>query len=130
MVRKPPFIEYFIRRKNSLPEMGAEIEFIAANFRSLAKAHVPKWTEFLMGIPVALVPPTNRKNRRPAEKQIFLVKRKDTRKHEPWLEDYLECPSPDWHLMGVLNRERANRAAALRRALERISPAKQPWNSG
>ena len=115
-MRRRPFIEYFIIRKNTLPLMGQEIEFIIANFRGLAKAHVPKWTGFLMGIPVALVPPANRKNRRPAEKEIFLVKRKDTGKHEPWLEDYLECPSPDWHLMGVLNRENAIRVEAWRRA--------------
>lgn len=114
MVRKPPFIEYFIRRKNTLPEMGQEIEHIIANRKALRKIKLfgmRRWHEidWIQGIPLLYVYV-------PTVGRVFLVKRKDTGKHEPWLEDYLECPSPDWYLMGVLNCERATRAAAWRKA--------------
>jgi hypothetical protein len=116
MVRKPPFIEYFIRRKYSLPCAGDEIEFIAANEKGLRKTKILKswrgYVPWIQGIPIAHIYDSKQRRR------IFLVKRKDTGAMEDWLEDYLEFPNPDWHLLGVLNRERANRAAALRRALE------------
>lgn len=116
MVRKPPFIEYFIIRKNMLPRMGQEIEHIIANKRGLRATgllRVRGWntTTWIQGTPVLYI-------YFPTAGRIFQIKRRDTGKHEDWLGDYLEFPDLDWHLMAVLNQERANRAAALRRALE------------
>jgi hypothetical protein len=104
------FLDYFIRRKHSLPEQGDEIEFILATPAGLRRARIGRElglrviaVEKIMGIPVAMGS---------SKKPVFTVKRKDTGKLEPWFEDYLLNPDPDWQLMDLLNRRRADNGRA------------------
>jgi hypothetical protein len=91
------FIVYFINRVNTLFRMGREIEFIATTNTTLKQLGLPKDMTFLRTIPVTLFD---------VEAPMFAVKRKDTRKHEDWLEDYELDPEPAWDLMVIINERR------------------------
>ena len=91
------FIDYFIKRVNTLFRMGREIEFIVTTNATLEQLGLPKDMTFLRTIPVALFD---------RAASMFLVKRTDTRKQEDWLEDYELDPEPAWDLMVIINERR------------------------
>jgi hypothetical protein len=105
-------MDYFIRRKHSLPEQGQELEFILATSAGLKRLKIGRemglgitMISFIMGIPVAMGS---------SKEPVFKVKRKDTGKLESWLDDYLLNPDPDWQLISLMNRRRADNARARR----------------
>jgi hypothetical protein len=100
----PAFIVYFIKRVNTLPRMGAEIDFVAMNQAAAQALDVPQcWrTGFIRGIPILMVPGA-------AGGPLFIVKRKDTGNHEEWMEDYELDPDPDLGILAFLNQHRADR---------------------
>jgi len=103
---KQPFIDYFIQRRNSLPDMGGEIDFIIASKRGIRRARLGsglglfKILTGIMGYPVMM---------KASRELLFLVKRKDTGKMEAWFEDYLIKSDPDWDLMAFMMGLRAHR---------------------
>jgi hypothetical protein len=98
---KTCFLEYFIKREFTLPRMGKEIDFIVSTPRAMAKLGCGRRTAFIRAHPVAVIPNGSR--------PLFLVKRKDTNKHEDWLEDYELEPNPPLDLLCLLNRWREGR---------------------
>ena len=94
------FIVYFIKRVNTLPRMGEEIQHIVSNPRTLRRLGLPEYSAWIRGYQVALFS---------GKTPCFLVNRSDTGKHEDWLEDYQLEPEPDWNLMCFLNRMREMR---------------------
>ncbi len=104
---KGDFIVYLINRVNTLPNMSRDIEFIAANKPALERIGLPDDITGLWGISVIVVQaPRNEPDTTP----VFMVKRKDTGKHEHWLEDYELDPEPEWGLMAFINVHRALRS--------------------
>jgi hypothetical protein len=99
------FIVYFIKRVNTLPRMGEEIEHIMSNPRTLRRLGLPEYGAWIRGYQVALFS---------GKTSCFLVKRSDTGKHEDWLEDYELDPEPAWDLMVIINERRRSHAVAHR----------------
>jgi hypothetical protein len=91
------FLDYFINRVNTLFGMGREIEFIVTTNTTLVQLDLTPDLTFLRSIPVMLVD---------VAAFMFVVKRKDTRKQEDWLEDYELDPEPAWDLMVIINERR------------------------
>jgi hypothetical protein len=101
------FIDYFIKRVNTLSRMAEDLEFIAVNKPALERIGLPEDITVLRMIPlIFLQAPRNEPDTTP----VFLVKRKDTGKHEDWLEDYELDPEPAWDLMVIINERRRSHA--------------------